>query len=279
MMGSVFRPALPGLLAAACWMMCGSAVAADREPASINYAYANYLGSGYYLVDNQEVAILNLPFSRDRDSDGPYASRWRLPVSIGTYSFQFDPGEVEDTRLPSDVSSMTFVPGIEWTIPLSDRWHLEPYVDLGLGTNFTTHQEKLIYSVGVTSVYQLLEGRPHQWINRLLYAGDYSFTSKSVNDFASFQTGVDWRVLDNLHWRQRNNYFTTYAMAFWHFNSVKLSTSEFNAVTLRNSFEVGITWGAEELPDSRWFDITRFGIGYRFGDDLESWRIFFSKPI
>lgn len=244
-----------------------------------NYAYANYLGSGYYLVDNQEVAILNIPIKRDREQRGQYASRWRLPVSVGSYSFKFNAEEVKDTELPSDVSTATFVPGIEWIVPLTDSWHLEPYVDLGIGTNFTTHEEVLIYSVGISSFYRLVEGRKHEWVNRVIYAGDYSFTTKHVTDFASFQTGVDWRLVDRIRLRERNHFVTAYTMAFWHFNSVELTSSEFSAVRLRNSFEVGLTWGAEELPNSPWFDITRVGLGYRFGDGLESWRIFFSRPI
>lgn len=244
-----------------------------------NYAYSNYLGSGYYLVDNQEVAVINMPFTADRHTDERYASRWRLPVSVGSYSFKFNAEEVKDTELPSDVATLTFVPGIEWIVPQSDRWQLEPYVDLGVGTNFNTHEEVLIYSVGISSLYQLFEGKPHEWVNRILYAGDYSFTSKGVNDFASFQTGVEWFLMDGLRWRQRNNFLTTYAMTFWHFNSVQLTSTEFNAVKLRNNFEVGLTWGAEDSPDDHWYTITRFGLGYRFGDNLESWRLFLSRPL
>lgn len=260
-------------------MACPVHTAMADTNTTANYAYSNYLGSGYYLVENQEVAVINFPITKKRHTEEGYASRWRLPVSVGSYSFKFDADEVGDTELPSDVATLTFVPGIEWIVPRSDRWHLEPYVDLGVGTNFNTHEEVLIYSVGISSFYTLLEGRPHEWVNRILYAGDYSFTTKGVNDFASFQTGVEWYLLDGLRWRQRRNFLTTYAMTFWHFNSVQLTSAEFNAVKLRNNFEVGLSWGAEETPADHWYTITRFGLGYRFGDGLESWRLFISRPL
>lgn len=253
---------------------------AAREGATANYVYANYLGSGYYTVANQEVAIIKMPFSLQRHSDGPYASRWRLPVSIGSYSFKFDPQDVGNTRLPRDVATLTFVPGIEWTIPLSDLWHLEPYIDLGVGTSFSNHENVMIYSVGISSFYELGDSRQYEWVNRILYAGDYGFSSKPSTNYATLQTGIDWRLPVDFAGGSRRYFVTLYSMAFWHFNQVELVSHSLNAVTLRNSFEVGLTLGARNAGDSSaWFDLNRFGLGYRFGDGLRSVRIFFSEPI
>ena len=254
-------------------------VNAREEQPVTNYVYANYLGSGYYAVEDQEVAILTIPFSRERDSGGRYASRWRLPVSLGSYSFKLNAEDLGDVDLPSDVSTLTFVPGIEWIIPLGEQWHLEPYVDLGIGTNFSTYEEVLIYSTGISSFYQFGDRDQYEWVNRIFYAGDYSFSTKQTTNFATLQSGLDWRLPGNRVRGEHRYFATVYTMVFWHFNKVELASGALSAVTLRNSFEVGFTLGRERDAKKKWFNIERLGFGYRFGDGLESWRIFFSTPI
>lgn len=252
---------------------------AREEPPATNYVYANYLGSGYYSVGDSQVAIVTVPFSRKRETSGPYASNWRLPVSVGSYSFKFDPEDVRDIDLPRDVGTLTFVPGIEWIIPLSDQWHLEPYVDFGVGTNFNSSEDVLIYSIGLSSFYRFGNRDQYEWVNRIYYAGDYSFTTESTTNFATLQSGLDWRVPGNLVRGEKRYFATLYTMVFWHFNKVELAGGSLAAVTLRNNFEVGFTLGVEDGPGRSWFNINRLGFGYRFGDGLESWRIFFSVPI
>lgn len=255
------------------------AVAAVAETPVSNYVYANYLGSGYYTVADQQVGIVNIPFSATREGSKPYASRWRLPVSIGSYSLKFDPENIDSTRLPQAVDTLTFIPGIEWIIPYDEHLHFEPYVDLGVGTNFSTREDVLIYSTGLSAFYKFGKGGRHEWVNRILYAGYRSFSTKQSNGYASLQSGVDWRLPGGFRIGNHDYYGTFYTMAFWHFDKVKLVSKGPDTVTLTNNFEVGLTLRTAQPFDLRWFNVDRIGLGYRFGDGLKAWRLIFSSPL
>ena len=100
-------------LTAALLLLFGAPLPA--EEALVNYAFATWLGTGAYRVADRSVAILNLPVYYPLRETGEelWGIKLRLPVSLGFQNFD---------DFPDDLQTLSFVPGIELEIPLSEHW-------------------------------------------------------------------------------------------------------------------------------------------------------------
>lgn len=275
---------LMGMLMAMLMVMLLGAITVygdDRAKEPANYAFANYIGSGVYKSSDREVTVLNIPIRYTPEQQSSWPLTLRLPLSVGFYDFDFD--EVSGGDLPGNADTLTFVPGVEWRIPLSEQLHIVPYVDLGLGHNFTSHESLWIYSIGISSHYAFADSRNreprHWWVNRLFYAG-YRGESTDVKDgFASLQSGLDWRTPLTLNLAGRRSFVTLYGLAQWHLNRIELFRPDQRTETLENNFEVGFTFQFEDPIKISIIELKQLGVGYRFGNGLNFWRLVFSQPI
>jgi hypothetical protein len=248
----------------------------DSEPA--NYAFASYMGSGLYSASGREVRVFNIPFSyQPEGQQGETIMSWRLPVSMGFFNFDFD--EVLDGKLPKEADTLTFIPGVQWHVPISKTLFFAPYVDLGWGVNYNNGEEVIIYSSGIASHYKFGEESRHQWVNRLLYAGYKGLASDITDRFASLQIGVDVKLPLEFSLLGRPGFISAYSLAQWHFNALEFAIPEQQSDTIKNNFELGLTLGVHQAFDFKYFDLERIGLGYRGGENLKAWRITFNLPI
>jgi hypothetical protein len=249
----------------------------DKDPA--NYAFANYLGTGIYSTSSQDVTIINVSMTYQPKKQGKYIYRFRLPVSLGFYDFDFNEDEI-DENVPDGVDTFTFVPGIEVDFPISDQLTLVPYIDLGWSKNFENNNDVLIYSTGLSSIYAFKAfGEDHLWINRLIWAG-YRTEDSVTDSFASLQTGLDWTT--PLRWGTRGSgtFTSVYGLSHWYFKEVDFRRpDDASDDSLTISYELGLSFGFDRGLDFSLFTLNRVALGYRWSDDLKLWRLSFNLPI
>lgn len=259
------------------WAITSLSYAGDDNIEPGNYAFANYIGSGIYRASGRAVTVFNLPFSYqpEEQEEDPYTIR--LPVSLGFYDFDFD--DVTGGDFPSKADTLTFVPGIEWDLSITDKLSFAPYIDLGLGFNFTSQEQTLIYSTGVSSFYQFGRDKQHLWVNRVFYAGYQGVSVDTSDGFGTMQSGVDYHFPVKFQMAGRDAFVSGYGLAIWNFNKLEFSLPEGRVVNVKNNYELGMTIGWLKAVDMGLFDLQRIGIGYRFGDRLKLWRLTFNLPI
>lgn len=250
----------------------------DSEVA--NYAYASYLGSGIYNSSGGQLTVFNMPITYEPENQlGEYTYRLRLPVSVGFYDLDFTSDNSED-YIPSSVDTLTFVAGVEVDIPISEDLTLVPYVDLGWARNFTTRGDSLVYSTGLSSIYNFnAQARNHLWINRLVWAGYRTQSANNSDSFASIQSGVDWRTPIRFGSEDRGNFTTLYAIGYWYFKGVDFKLDKQRDRTVDSSYEVGFTFGFDKPVDLYLFELERVGLGYRHNGEFDLWRLTFNLPI
>jgi hypothetical protein len=246
-----------------------------REP--VNWAFATHLGTGIYTASGRTVQVYTVPFSYAiRSIEGrDWGLKVKFPMTLGFYDFELK--DIIELGLPTDVSTMSILPGLEFEYPVRDNWSLMPFADLGAGYNFSTHRVTYIYSTGVRSLvifpWKVFECR---FGNRFLYAG-YTTPGADVSDsFRSFETGFDMRhplsytVLG--HPTNWSVYFVNYLYANLEF--LQFLSSSFK-VDIQNEF--GFTVGTSDK--FWWSGNPRLGLGYRFGPDFYAIRIVFGMPF
>jgi hypothetical protein len=242
----------------------------------VNFAFATQLGSGVYSVSGRTLQIYRLPFSHDLKSaeDSRFGVRLTLPVTLGFYDFELQ--DVANGDIPTDVDAISFVPGVTLTFEVRPRWWLEPYVEAGISKARDVDADTTVYSGGLVSLYEFGGGGfDWQLRNDLVFAGVDLENSGSSDHFTRFQTAVTAR---RPFGRESRLDYLMYAMNDYYVDQPDGPVDSARRRGDSHQYEVGITLGTTETLRVWRIPLPRVGIGYRFGSDLDAWRIVFGTP-
>lgn len=91
----------------------------ESELPEANFAFAHRLGTGIYEISGRTVQVYSLPFERRlRERDDERAGLvLTLPVTLGFFDFKVQ--DILESGLPSDLSTLSFVPGLRWEIGIT----------------------------------------------------------------------------------------------------------------------------------------------------------------
>ena len=242
------------------------------------FVFAPYLGSGLYLASGNQVSALNFSPGVDLVPARGRRVGWRLnlPFSIGV--FDFDLGDLPDQELPTRFDTLTVLPGIEARIDASRRWLVKPFADLGLGRNFGSGANTLVWGAGVRSYY--LASRRHRvtLYNRLMRAGFRNRNSGQRGGFSSLETGLirSFPLPGSLFGRPLS--------ASLHYeNFVYFDPAEVVRLagpwSVSVQHELGLTFGADDWRPDNLVHQPRIGIGWRQTSEGGAVRILFGLPF
>jgi hypothetical protein len=257
--------------------MAGAQSLLSRDEQNVaNFAFATQLGSGVYSVSGRTLQIYRLPFSHTLKSteDSGFAIELTLPVTFGFYDFELQ--DVANARIPTNVDALSFVPGLTLAFGLQPGWTLEPYVEAGIARARDAEADSNVYAAGLRSLYGF-DRQGFDWLlrNDMVFAGVDVRGAERTNRFARFQTVVTARR--PFARRSRVDYLV-YALNDYYVDQPDGPVDSAIRGGSPVQFEVGITLGTRE-PRRIWhIPVPRVGIGYRFGSDLEVFRIVIGTP-
>ena len=244
---------------------------ADVEP--VNWAYSSVFGTGWYTVDNnQSLFALSLPVTQTLRKSSISETGVReigfeidYALSVGFYTIDDLPGLLD----PDNFGSAVFTPGIELEIPITQRWYLRPYANLGWGTKLGSSDSAWIYYTGIKSRYSL-PTTSSNWslINSIYYAG-YTPSVGSSNDLAVIQAGIEYRQQLNktskkgdpidLHWTLAYSYLG---------DELTFGLPDGSIDAVDDQFEAAVAYGYRNQPIKLWFmEFDNIGLGYRFSSN------------
>ncbi len=245
----------------------------------INWYYANMFGTGYYKVGDTRVGILQMPFTYTfktiRGKQDDYGIKLLVPVSAGFHSFDFN--ELFD--LPNNVATLSVVPGIELEYLVSESWVLKPYANIGVGEEFTQKVWSWIYGAGIKSRWILpFQNGEFTLGNSLNYAG-YSASEGSTRAMISFVTGLNWVTPLNFTLFNRNTNLGTHLVYYGYLNEIDFIEGNKEPFTVRNEFEIALTLGTHKPRTFLGFDYARYGLAFRYGENLRAVRLVSDFPF
>jgi len=252
----------------------------EEEIDRVNYAFAAYLGSGIYAASDGAVQVYSAPFSWTLrpPSEGRPGIKLKLPVTIGFYDFKAL--DLIEGQLPDDVATISFIPGVEFRYPLRENWALTPFIDLGAGIDVSGDKTTWIWSGGVESDVLFARGQTDMTLgNNLQYAAYAVPGEDEKGSFLVLENGLDLARPVRLSASGRTNRFSLYLMNQVYFDELELLRYDEELLEVRYQFEVGVTYIPHRSLDLWLFDITRIGLGYRFGDGLAAFRLIFGMPF
>jgi len=265
---------IAGLLLFLLFSTCPAVLFAEEaEVEPVNWAYSSVFGTGWYTVDdNQSLFALSLPVrqtlrktSITETGERSIGLEIDWAVSVGFYQIDDLPGLID----PDNFGSAVFTPGIILEIPITQRWYLRPYANLGWGSKLGSSDSAWIYYTGIKSRYTL-PTTSNNWalISSIDYAG-YTPSVGPSNDLAVLQAGIEYRqqlkkisnkgeAID-LHWTLAYSYLG---------DELTFGLPDGSIDAVDDQIEVAVAYGYRKRPIKIWFmEFDSIGLGYRFSSN------------
>jgi hypothetical protein len=263
------------------WVGATAVLAEETEPEEkrdpVNWAFASHLGTGIYTASGRTVQVYTIPLSYTYRSieDNKWGLKVKFPISLGFYDFESK--DIVETGLPTDVSTMSILPGVEFEYPIRSNWSLIPFANLGMGRNFSRSGFTYIYSTGIKSLV-IFPWKFFEWRfgNQLLYAGYTTPEVDVTESFTTFETGLDMRHPLEFTVRGHPTDFSIYFVNYL-YADLELARSLRKSLKVDIQNEFGFTVGTSS--EFWWSKNPRIGLGYRFGPQFYAVRIVFGMPF
>ena len=240
----------------------------------LNYAYATWLGTGYYTIDEREVWIFRIPFNSytlREPADKKIGYRLLLPLSFGFHNFN---------EIPDSLATVTFVPGLEVSIPITKNWFLKPFGQIGYGKDFSGGQGAWIFGGGVRSLALFPWKKWEFGLGNTLMGAAQKFSGSDFdNGFSMFEIGLNvanpWRFpLAGRQTRLDTFFIYTSFIDDLDFFFVDKPREEVGEL-----FQVGLTLQPDRAYRIWFFEFTGAGISYVFGDGVRAIRLHTGFPF
>ncbi|MCP4332340.1 MAG: hypothetical protein GY785_06765 [Gammaproteobacteria bacterium] len=245
-----------------------------------NFAFANYLGSGFYSSSGIQVFIVKLPFSTTLKEATRTEAGWvvHYPVSLGLTNIKDNLIGVGDIPGLDDIGTISVVPGLEYIYPMLSNWHLQPFIDFGIARDVSSGVDVRVRGVGVKSYATFDFDR--SWLvfaNRLFYADQKNLESGNESSFAVFETGLDYTIPTNITIDGSAVNVSYYFINYTYLDDLVLLDLPHAQISLENKNEVGFTF---TLPKHSWLpDDSRIGLGVQVTKNTELYRIVLGAPF
>lgn len=243
-----------------------------------SFAFASYLGTGFYTTSGQNVFVLQMPFEHTIVEKTDVEAGWvlNLPITIGFINF--DSLQLEELPGVNDVGTITFLPGLEYQYPVTPNWTLIPFADYGFARELDATSNVLITGTGIKSYFDIyFDNAKFTLGNRLLYAREQSKDFSSASSYSLLETGLNLRLKNVFSFIDKPLYSNFYYINFYYPNNLVFFEQTPNPIKIGIEHEIGITFS--NIPDFLFFENSQIGIGVRFGNDINIYRIVFGAPF
>jgi len=276
------RALLPLLLATAFLASPPAAVAQEVRAENSNllhFAFASQAGSGVYDVNGRSVVIYRIPISVGLPAVDEASWGWKLTLPVTFGFLDLKPSDFVDAEVRDQVSTVSFVPGLRFEVPVRSNWSLAPFAEGGKAWDLSGGSETWVYSAGIESTLSFpwheLEGRLG---NRLMWAGITGDGRVLADDYSEFETGIELTqpLWFSIHGRPVDA--GVFAVSYLYFQSLD-AFRQAGELEMKAQWEIGVTFGTRP-PFAYWkVRMPRIGLSYRFGDGISAARLVLSAPF
>ena len=234
-------------------------VALAEDPArQVHWAMGAFFGTGWYQVENnRNVYILRVPPSQslressiNADGERTLGIDLQYPVSFGVSSLD----ALDDFLDFDNYATVSFTPGVQVEIPMTQKWYLRPYVNLGWGTELNSSDSAWIFYGGIKSRYRL-GGEQVDWslLNSLNYAG-YNPDVGSSGKYGSFMTGLEFdHPLKELTLGGDDLWLNWHVTYSYLFDDINFYVADGQTGTVSDQWELGLALGKGRKNMKFWF--------------------------
>jgi hypothetical protein len=234
-------------------------VTTAEDPArQVHWAMGAFFGTGWYRVDNnRNVYILRVPPSQTLRESSINANGERTlgieiqyPVSFGMHNLD----TLDDFLDFDNYATVSFTPGVQVEIPVTEKWYLRPYANIGWGTEMKSSDTAWIFYGGIKSRYRL-GGDQADWslLNAIHYAG-YNPDAGSRGKYGSFMTGLEFdHPLNGLSLGGDDLWLNWHVTYNYMFDELNFHVEDNQVESIRDQWELGLALGKGSKKMKFWF--------------------------
>jgi len=201
-------------------------------------------------------------------SENPYGLRLRLAATFATTDFD---KLLDGTFQVARVSS--FVPGLEFVIPLGENSLLMPHVDLGAGFQSQANRSALLATLGLRTQFVVAGRHYFAGFEPGFQVNNISPDDSDARIFFHPNVTVSGRRVLGFTTSGHQPDAGIFIEAGYDFNALEYTSVRAVSGDSNTQWEVGAGFGySQSKPKVGPFSFPRIRIGYRFGE-LEGWRI------
>lgn len=243
-----------------------------------NFAFSSYLGTGFYTTSKQNVYVIQLPLQHTIKEKTDEHAGWLLNLPLTFGFIDFDNPDIEDLPNLDNIGTLTFLPGLEYQYPVTPNWSVIPFADYGFARDLNNTTNVLVTGIGIKS-YANFHYRKAMFTlgNRLLYARERSENTGNDSDYTLIETGLNYRVTSDYYFYNRPLHTNLYYINFYYPDDLVFFERTTNPIRVGVENEIGITFS--NLPDFLFFEKPQLGLGVRFGNNVNVYRLIFGMPF
>ena len=233
----------------------------EPQDGFINYAYASWVGTGYYRIGDRTIWHLRLPFTSYTLRE-PEGKKWGIdvlfPITLGLDQFE---------DIDVNVGSFTFVPGLRFTYAVFDNWQLKPYGQIGVGKDFKGGNWSTIWGYGIKSLAAFPIKYGELQLGNSVQFADHSL-SGTGNDkgFSMFEIGLNYRRPVGFNLLNRENNINIYVIHKNFINDLEFFNVFDEETRITELWTFGLVLGAEPAVKILGIPFKGGGITYTYGN-------------
>ena len=255
--------------------------AATRENSTFgitNFAFASYMGTGFYSTSGQDVFVLQMPFKHIIREENDEQAGWRLNLPLTLGFINFSDLDIENLPELDDVGTITFLPGIEYRRKITSNWTLIPFADYGFARDFNHTSNVLIIGLGLKSYADFHSDSGVLTLgNRFLYARESSRDADINSDYTRILTGLNFRFDQQARIAGEHVGLNLYYANYYYPDDLVFFDRTTSPIRVGYENELGFT--IDSISNFLFFTDIQLGFGVRFGNDLRVYRLLFSAPF
>ena len=251
------------LLAALSVVAVPSPAAHAQQPREgiINYAYASWIGTGYYRIDDRTIWIFRMPF-RSYTLREPEGKKWGIdilfPLTLGID--QFD-------DIDFNVGSVTFVPGLRFPYAVTDNWQLKPYGQFGFGKDFEGGDWEAVWGFGIESLASFpIQSGKIQLGNAIRIADQSGSGEGEDNGFSMLEIGLNYQRPVGFNLFKRQNTINIFAIYRDFINDLEFFNAFDPRTRINELWTFGLVIGFEPSVKILGIPFRGGGVTYTSGD-------------
>jgi hypothetical protein len=252
------------------------AVAQDGAGPS-NHPLLFSLGLGESDESSGSVYDVRIPigYTLIPPDDRPWGLRLRLILYAGIYDFLLDDLVDIDLRF----QSLAATPGVEFLVPLGRSWTLKPFTEIGYARDFENALSFGVWSVGMRTLAVWYPGTVElSFGTEIKYLSTFKSDLDLADDYGEIKIGLDAGFPLGFDIAGNTAYLSTYGIRTQYIDAV-ISRPEGTPLEINFHNEIGVAFGTRPKIKLWFIKLPRIGIGYRWGPNVNGYRLSFGFPF
>ena len=240
-------------------------------------------GDGVQDIDvgGRSIQVVRIPVSfpvTTFDEHG-YVLKWTLPISFGFH--ELSAKDIVGGELSESLSTVTVMPGLEWTVRMPERGVVKPFVEVGVSSELSTSESVGLYSLGSRLLRPISRDDDDLRLGALLrFSGSSSDGALESGTIVTAELGLERMFEPRFSMGGEPISLGLYGLAHHNFTTVRLRELDLSETTLRRTaLELGFSVGTVDQVKVLGITLPRLGISYRMSGEFTSWRINFGFPF